>query len=207
MENINKEANTEERISVEKFYNNYKALSSEELKENMIKSLITKSYVPILEKKILLQKSFERSLVGYEGNRYIDMFLSKINTTICILTMYTKLSFVKGEDAETNIFDDYDILCEHNLLNKIFKYIPETEIQSILTINEQIMQTFYNETKSTEAYVTALIDRFANVFGMAANSGMETLASTINDEEKMKSFMSKLPDPNKYMKILSKIMK
>lgn len=179
-------------ISVKKFVDNYKKLTSDALKDNYIKSIIYRTYVPVLEKKLFLQVMFDNSLVGEEPNRYVDTFLNQINTTIAILQLYTDLDMRKNEgDKSSKTFEIYDMLASNDLLNLIFNEIPSNELKSILAINEQISETFYNQNNSTESFLTKLVDRFSNTFGAITNGSIDALLEVLNDEEKINSIISK----------------
>lgn len=184
---------TKKNIKVKDFVNNYKELNSDELKAKMMKSLLYRKYVPIMEKKVILQNMFNKSLLGDDGNKYVDMFINRIGVTISVISMYTNLTFNRDEDSENNIFDDYDLLAGNDLLNLIFGMIPKSEVDSVLEINSQIIDTFYNQYKSTEAFVTSLVDRFAKTFGLTVESSSKALLEVLNDEEKMKNILNNLP--------------
>ena len=179
-------------ISVKEFVDNYKKLTLDTLKDNYIKSIIYRAYVPVLEKKLFLQVMFDNSLIGEESNRYVDAFLNQINTTIAILQLYTDLDMRKNEgDKSSKTFEIYDMLASNDLLNLIFNEIPSSELKSILAINEQISETFYNQNNSTEAFLAKLVDRFSNTFGAITNGSIVALLEVLNDEEKMNSIISK----------------
>lgn len=195
------------KITVSDFVKKYKQLSSDSLRERLIKSIITRTYVPVLEKKLFLQVMFDRSLTGEESNRHVDMFLNSINVTLAILGMYTKLNFEKTEENKTTMFEAYDMLAELDLLNVIFNEIPSSELTQISAINEQIMETYYNEHNSTQAFVTKLIDRFANTFGVLTKGSIDSLSEILNDEEKLNSVIDKLNKDNKLTQIAKRFMK
>lgn len=180
-------------ITVKEFVDKYIKLSSDSLKDKLVESIIYRTYVPILEKKLFLQAVFDKSLTGQEPNRYVDVFVNKINVTIAILQLYTDLDFKKTEnDKDNKIFVDYDLLAENDLLNKIFNQIPESELKSFLSINDQITETFYNEHNSTEAFLMKLADRFSVTFGAIADGSINALLEVLNDEEKLNGIVDNL---------------
>lgn len=195
------------KITVSDFVKKYKQLSSDSLKERLIKSIIIRTYVPVLEKKLFLQVMFDKSLVGEEPNRHVDMFLNSINVTLAILGMYTKLNFEKTEENKTTMFEAYDMLAELDLLNIIFNEIPSSELTQISAINEQIMETYYNEHNSMQSFATKLVDRFANTFGVLTKGSIDSLSDVLNDEEKLNSVIDKLNKDNKLTQIAKRFMK
>ena len=162
------------KIKVLDFVNKY---NKEEI---TIDKILYRNYVPILEKKTVLQAMFDKSIVGEKGNRYVDMFANKINLTIAILVMYTNLDL----EDRNNFFKNYDLLCENGLLEKILSLIPEKELEFIYEINKQINDTFINKEKCVSAYVSDLVERFSNIFGMITASSNNALANILNDKEK-----------------------
>lgn len=195
------------KITVSDFVKKYKQLSSDSLRERLIKSIIIRTYVPVLEKKLFLQVMFDRSLTGEESNRHVDMFLNSINVTLAILGMYTKLNFEKTEENKTTMFEAYDMLAELDLLNVIFNEIPSSELTQISAINEQIMETYYNEHNSIQSFATKLVDRFANTFGVLTKGSIDSLSEILNDEEKLNSVIDKLNKDNKLTQIAKRFMK
>ena len=195
------------KITVSDFVKKYKQLSSDSLKERLIKSIIIRTYVPVLEKKLFLQVMFDKSLVGEEPNRHVDMFLNSINVTLAILGMYTKLNFEKTEENKTTMFEAYDMLAELDLLNVIFNEIPSSELTQISAINEQIIETYYNEHNSMQSFATKLVDRFANTFGVLTKGSIDSLSDILNDEEKLNSVIDKLNKDNKLNQIAKRFMK
>ena len=180
-------------ITVKEFVDKYIKLSSDSLKDKLVESIIYRTYVPILEKKLFLQAVSDKSLTGQEPNRYVDVFVNKINVTIAILQLYTDLDFKKTKnDKDTKMFVDYDLLAENDLLNKIFNQIPESELKSFLSINDQITETFYNEHNSTESFLTKLADRFSVTFGAIADGSINALLEVLNDEEKLNGIVDNL---------------
>lgn len=197
------------KITVTEFVEKYKTFNSDELKFKYIKSNVYRTYVPILEKKLWLQKMFEQSISGKIGNQYIDMFIHKFNTTLTIIEMYTNISFNKGieETDVMNVYKDYDLLVENDLLNAIFSAIPKKELESIIEINDQIINTFYNKNQSVKAYISELVDRFSLTFGAITEVSIKTLSDILSDEEKVKNIIDKLPKIKNIEDILNNLNK
>lgn len=185
MENIKK-------IKVADLVKNYNDLTSIDAQENYIKSIVIRSYMPVLGKKLVIQNMFDKSIVNENGNIYVDMFINKINITFGILTMYTKLDFTRLDEEDASIFDDYDLLVESDLLNKIFAHIPEKELTQILTINDQVHETFYNKYKSTEAFVNSLINRFSTASGLLIESANNYLTELMKDKDTLNAIIKGL---------------
>ena len=161
----------ERKIDVPEFIRRYNLLKTDEQRDEFVKSTVWRTYCPVLEKKLVLQTILEKSITtGKNGVQYIDMFLSKINMTTTILILYTKLNIVKTDDSTTNAFQDYDLLFENNLMNKICEIIGERELSELMSINSLLMG---NVAKYTEAFATTV--------GMFANEGISELMKYVKE--------------------------
>ena len=163
----------ERKIDVPEFIRRYNLLKTDEQRDEFVKSTVWRTYCPVLEKKLVLQTILEKSITtGKNGVQYIDMFLSKINMTTTILILYTKLNIVKTDDSTTNAFQDYDLLFENNLMNKICEIIGERELSELMSINSLLMGNFH-VAKYTEAFATTV--------GMFANEGISELMKYVKE--------------------------
>lgn len=173
-------------MTVKEFVDKYNVLTNEALKNKMVKTVVIHNYVPVLKKRALLEDMLQKSIVeDKNGTRYIDMFVSKINFTCVVLALYTNLDLSKKNDYD--VYNDYDLLVSSNALSEIMKEINQDEINRLLSINEQIMDTFYNKEKTTEAYVNKVVTQFTTVFGSMCNSGLEQLIQLAENEEDKKN--------------------
>ena len=168
----------ERKIDVPEFIRRYNLLKTDEQRDEFVKSTVWRTYCPVLEKKLVLQTILEKSITtGKNGVQYIDMFLSKINMTTTIL----KLNIVKTDDSTTNAFQDYDLLFENNLMNKICEIIGERELSELMSINSLLMGNFHEENKNIEAYVAKYTEAFATTVGMFANEGISELMKYVKE--------------------------
>ena len=167
----------ERKIDVPEFIRRYNLSKTDEQRDEFVKSTVWRTYCPVLEKKLVLQTILEKSITtGKNGVQYIDMFLSKINMTTTILILYTKLNIVKTDDSTTNAFQDYDLLFENNLMNKICEIMSE-----LMSINSLLMGNFHEENKNIEAYVAKYTEAFATTVGMFANEGISELMKYVKE--------------------------
>lgn len=172
----------ERKIDVPEFIRRYKLLKTDLQKSEFVRSIIWRTYCPVLEKKIVLQTILDKSIVeGPNKVKYIDCFLSKINMTIAILILYTKLDIVKNDESKTNAFQDYDLLFENKIFDKIYHIIGENELSELITINGLLMDNFHEENKSIESYVAKYTEAFASTVGILANEGIFELMKYIKE--------------------------
>lgn len=170
----------ERKIDVPEFIRRYKLLKTDDQKIEFIKGIIWRSYCPVLEKKIVLQTILNNSIVTEKnGVQYIDMFLSKINISTAILILYTKLKVTKNDSSLTNAFQDYDLLFENGILNQICTIIGERELNEFMSINELLMDNFYEGNKTAEAHIAKYTEALASTIGVFANEGIFELMKYI----------------------------
>lgn len=195
MSEVKEVKEVKERILVSDFVNRYNKLESEQLKNKYVKEHIKTTYAPLLSKMQILNMMNEKSVVDDGDVKYIDMCTSKLNLNMAILVLYTNITPDKkeNEDGTTTplTWDAYDKLKSNGLLEKIIEYIGE-DIGELLSVQKDILDTWYLKNKSTEAYVNDLVETASRKFGVVAGVGMEKLADVLSDEKKMDKIMSAL---------------
>lgn len=179
------------KISVSEFFKEYKTLQNEEIKNRKIKALIKRTYCPIVEKRMVLELMLEKSIVE-DKVKYIDMCTNRINFIAVIVSLYTYLLPDKDENGVPETCKMYDLLVEHDVLDKILEYIGEKEITELTSINATLFDNWYATNTSTKAYISNLANDMSQKFGVVASVGMEKLAEVLDDETKMKKFFGAL---------------
>ena len=131
-------------MKIKEFVNKYNSFSTESLRDNFLKNnLKIKDYVSFLMKNTLAQKIVDVSKYMYEdyikedgtkGRRRTNTI--HVNSTVqyvlfcrVIIENYTNL------EVETDgFYEEYDLLNESGLLDKIMQMIPEKEIKEFKMI-------------------------------------------------------------------------
>ena len=189
-----------ERISINTFVERYNKLTNEQLKDKYIKEHIKTHYSPIFNKKIVLEAMNDKSVVEDSMGKYIDLTVSKINLVMAILVLYTDIEPEKDESGIPKAWETYDILKSTKLFDKILNNIG-SDIEELMTVQSQVLDTWYSRNTSTDAYIANLIDLASHKFGVYAGVGMEKLAEVLEDEAKMKKVIGAL---DKVMKKVNK---
>lgn len=103
--------------------------------ENM-KSIIKNNYIPVEDKKNIAIEVLEDCVATNDGYVQIDRFKRDICFDFAMLREYTNLKL--SYDFES-MMEEYDILCEHDVLSKVFNYIGEDykRAKKILLYEEQ----------------------------------------------------------------------
>lgn len=178
----------EKNILVNDFVKKYKEMKSEEAKLAYVKSVMKRTYCPILEKKAVLEKMVEISK-GEGDVAYLDMVLSKLNFTMAIIVLYTHLVVSKDENGKPEAGKAYDMLVQADLLNVICSIIGEREMNELISINEAAIGTWHNKNTSIEAYVASLTEKAVDRFGVVAGAGAQQLAAILDDEKKVEKVL------------------
>ena len=170
---------------VKDFVKKYNALTNDKLKENQINSIIKRHYSPITEKKAALDLILKKCIKEKDGIEYIDSFLMQVGLMSVVLSLYTNL------DCNGNMFENYDLLMETGIYPIIMYNIGEKDIKELMSVCSSVEETFINQ-QSFEAFLAKQVTRFGELFGRVSSSGMEALANTLGNEEKMKSLINVL---------------
>ena len=180
-----------DKILVSDFVKGYKKLQNEDLKNKYIKKHVTTKYVSLLLKVNVLRKMHEKAIVN-DDVPYVDMITSKLNLNMAILALYTDIEPEKKENEDgTTIalaWEAYDALKSVGLLDKIVAEIGE-DVSELLSVQKEILDEWYLKNKSTESYVTNLVETASHKFGAVAGVGMDKLADVLSDEKKMAKIM------------------
>lgn len=181
-----------ERISVSKFVEDYKSLSNEQLRDKYIKSHIKTTYAPILQKKLILEMMNEKAVIETPV-KHIDMTVSKLNFIMAILVLYTDIEPDKqiNEDGTTTplTWDTYDLLKSSGLYGKILDAIGE-DLNELVLVNEQIIDSWQVANVSTEAYINNLVETASRRFGISIELLLGEVTKIIEDEKKMNKLIS-----------------
>ena len=177
-----------ERISISKFVERYNKLTSPQLKEKYIKEHIKNTYVPILQKKLILETMNSKSVVE-SPVKHIDMMVSKLNVVMAVLILYTDLEPDKqtNEDGATTplTWDAYDALKSSGLYEKILEAIGE-DLNELMAVQDQVLNSWHMSNKSTEAYVNNFIDTVSRRFGISVELLLDKLTEILEDDAKTK---------------------
>lgn len=151
-------------MTVLEFIEKYNRLSSTSAKNKMIESIMKRTYCPVLEKRVILQKMLEKSIATDSTNetiQYIDMFVFKLNYVMSIIILYTSLvidtKIVAGEKiAKTE--EIYDGLVESKIIKEIYEQIGEDELKELNNINEMLISNFDYMHCTGYAYLTKILN-------------------------------------------------
>ena len=191
-------------MKIKEFVNKYNSFSTESLRDNFLKNnLKIKDYVSFLMKNTLAQKIVDVSTYMYEdyikedgtkGRRRTNTI--HVNSTVqyvlfcrVIIENYTNL------EVETDgFYEEYDLLNESGLLDKIMQMIPEKEITEFKMICDMKKDdTIFNQS-TPKAFINQQIERISTILGVTLKPVLEKISEQIENmsDEDIEKFANKL---------------
>lgn len=149
------------------------AINQNAVSEYITKELAIKDYLPFAEKRELCTRVLNVcNEKDDSGLVKVDSVSRYIIFTLSILSAYTNLEFSSGED-ETDSLDEYDMLCQSNLLNPILdtiggEYVTCNNILNMMmddivannnTIENVIGHTLARFSDSVDDLITVIADK------------------------------------------------
>ena len=177
---------------VNEFIDGFNNLKKPDLQKDFCKQHLTKTYASIVQKNALL-KSFIDACVKTNANGilYLDMVANKINFTYAVICLYTDLQLDTTEDGRHDIITAYDKMQEFGVIDIFCELIGEREINELLMVNKECLDTWHEEHSSARSFVSELTDKAVRTFVEMAALMKETV--TTEDQEKfgetLKSFI------------------
>lgn len=157
----------------------------------VLRSVIIRPYVPVLQKREIIETLFNSCLVDDNGNYYVDSFLYEFNLRMVPVVAYTSLEVVRDdEEDESRVFEVYDMLNSRGVIDALIDLIPEAEIAEISRIADSMTKSFENQHKTVEAVVFRTMSKI----GEGLSDAAEILVDYISSQPEMKDSLSKLAD-------------
>ena len=190
-------------MKIKEFVNKYNSFSTESLRDNFLKNnLKIKDYVSFLMKNTLAQKIVDVSTYMYEdyikedgtkGRRRTNTI--HVNSTVqyvlfcrVIIENYTNL------EVETDgFYEEYDLLNESGLLDKIMQMIPEKEIKEFKMIVDMKKDDIIFNQSTPKTFINQQIERVSTILGVTLKPVLEKISEQIENmsEEDVEKFTNK----------------
>lgn len=134
-----------------------------------------KDYVPFAEKRELCASVLNAcNEKDDSGLVKVDSVSRYIIFTLSILSAYTNLEFSSGEDTEFDSLDEYDMLCQSNLLNPILDIIG-TEYATCNNILNMMMSDIEVNNNTVENVVATILGKL----GVSVDDFIAVLANKV----------------------------
>ena len=171
--------------TIKNFIDDFKAkkIINTRINENAVSDYLKtqleiKDYVPFAEKRDLCERVLNScNTKDRNGLVKVDSVSRYILFTIGIISKYTNLEFSSGKDTEFDSLDEYDMLCQADLLNPILDVIGEeyTTCNNILnmmmadvvannnTVENVVGHTLGKISKSVDGLIGVLAEKVENM--------------------------------------------
>lgn len=162
------------------------------------KELEVKEYVPFAEKRELCVGVLNAcNTKDKSGLIKVDSVSRYIIFTLSVISKYTNLEFSSGEDEDIDSLDEYDMLCQNQLLNPILEVIGEeyTTCNNLLNMMMADVVANYNTVENVLGNLSSgLLDAISG-FADVLSQKIESVDFDLNqiDIDKYKGLIDILP--------------
>ena len=190
-------------MKISEFVNNFidkkvmnTAINQNAVSDYLKKELEVKDYVPFAEKRDLCARVLEVcNTKDDSGLVKVDSISRYILFTIAIISKYTNLEFSSGEE-EIDSLDEYDMLCQNNLLNPILDIIGGEYVTCNNMLN-MMMDDIVSNNNTVENVVGTMLGKFSDSLD-------ELVSALANKVESMDLDLSQI-DIDKYSGLIEKL--
>ena len=184
--------------TIKNFVNEYKNIATDRLKEDYIKNnLHIKTYLPFLTKVTLADKLAKVTTLDKDtGNVNVKSDANYLLFCRTIIEQYTDLQ------VETEgFYEEYDLLNESGLIDKIMQMIPEKEISEFKMICDMKKEDLIFNQSTPKAFINQQIERVSTILGVTLKPVLEKISEQIDNmsEEDVEKFT------NKFEKLLKRV--
>ncbi len=167
---------------IKEFCENYKNRATDKLKNDYLKyGLHVKTYLPFLTKVTLADKLAKVTTLDKDtGNVNVKSDVNYLLFCRMIVEQYTDLQ------VETEgFYEEYDLLNESGLLDKIMQMIPEEEITEFKMIGDMKKDDIIFNQSTPKAFINQQIERVSTILGVTLKPVLDKLATELeNMDEK-----------------------
>ena len=169
-------------MTIKEFAEKYNAIATDRLKEDYLNdNLHIKIYLPFLTKVTLADKLAKVTTLDKDtDNINLKSDVNYLLFCRMIIEQYTDLQ------VETEgFYEEYDLLNESGLLDKIMQTIPEKEIAEFKMICDMKKSDLLQNKYENHAFIADQVDRFGTLIGVTLKPVLDKLATELeNMDEK-----------------------
>lgn len=178
-------------MKIKEFTEKYGAIATDRLKEDYLNgNLHIKTYLPFLTKVTLADKLAKITTLDKDtGNVNVKSDVNYLLFCRMIVEQYTDLQ------VETEgFYEEYDLLNESGLLDKIMQTIPEKEIAEFKMICDMKKDDIIFNQSTPKAFINQQIERITNIASITLKPVLDKLATELEnmDEEKIEKLSNKV---------------
>ena len=183
---------------IKNFVESYSNFATQNLKDDYLKdNLEITTYVPFVKKVTYAASLAQNTMIDKDtGNVRASSESNYLFFVRSIIELYTDL------EIENNAFyDEYDLLNESGLLDKIMQMIPEKEIAEFNTICDMKKSDLLQNKYENHAFIASQVERFGTLIGITLKPVLEKISEQIENmsEEDVEKFA------NKFEKLLKRV--
>ena len=163
------------KINVIDFVDGYNKCATAKAKEVYLKKLEVTDYVNYEVKIALATKIVNSSSYDVEHSTVV-----KVNAPLrYVLYVYTVLSYYTNLDMHSEkMFDEFNELNRHGLIDVIFKLIPEREVSEFNNVVAMVYDDFLTNYREPHSFIANQIDRIGSFVEYIPQDTLERIAST-----------------------------
>ena len=170
-------------MTIKEFTEKYNAIATDRLKEDYLNdNLYIKTYLPFLTKVTLADKLAKVTALDKDtGNINVKSDVNYLLFCRMIIEQYTDLQ------VETEgFYEEYDLLNESGLLDKIMQMIPEKEIAEFKMICDMKKSDLLQNKYENHAFIVSQVDRFGTLIGVTLKPVLDKLATELENMDDSK---------------------
>lgn len=188
-------------ITIKKFVEEYNKCDSDNAKERYIKNnLKIIPYLSFVTKSTLASKIMDISMYEYEsfadkdetikrkktGNIKADSVIQYLLFYRIVIENYTNLKI-----ETEGFYEEYDLLNQANLIDKIMQQIPEKEIDELKTIIDMKKNDIMINVYDTHNYISRQINNFSTIISSTLKPALDNISNELSnlDDEKINKIM------------------
>ena len=169
-------------MKIKEFVQKYNAMATDRLKEDYLKdNLHIKTYLPFLTKVTLADKLAKVTTLDEDtGNVNVKSDVNYLLFCRAIVEQYTDLQI-----ETEGFYEEYDLLNESGLLDKIMQTIPEKEITEFKMLCDFKQKDIITNQYEMHSYISNQVTRFGELIGITFKPIMEKISEQLeNIDEK-----------------------
>lgn len=197
------------KITVDELVKKYNTLNNDDLKQKLIKSIVTTEYLPYELKATICEKIVETSyyikVKDINGNEHKKLHVNSITNymlyCLSLIDYYTTISIDYNESLES-----FNKLNKTELLDVILNCIPEREIKEFRMILDMVESDLIQNEYEAHAFISSQVERFGELAGLTLTPLLEQLINAVNniDDKTIDKIMNGLKKVEKLNKFTGK---
>ena len=176
---------------IKNFVESYSNFATQNLKDDYLKdNLEITTYVPFVKKVTYAASLAQNTMIDKDtGNVRVSSESNYLFFVRSIIELYTDL-----EIENKAFYDEYDLLNESGLLDKIMQMIPEKEIAEFKMICDMKKDDLLFNQSTPKAFINQQIERVSTILGVTLKPVLDKISEQIENmsDEDVEKFTNKV---------------